>query len=97
MRSSVAFALFFIFSKTTEGGRCILSNTDLGVVQRDDSLGVVGVLGVSGSGRFKMLKPRFREPTRSCQEAFFMEGVGEGGMGNAAELTYLKNSKSNEF
>lgn len=60
----------------------MLSNADLGVVERDDSLGVVG-FGVSGNGRFIkfMPPPALRVAERSGQKSIFFvddDGVGEG-------------------
>lgn len=83
----MALALLLIFSSVTDGGRCMLSKTDLGVTERDDVCSLFGVLGVSGNGRFIKFSPFLSELTRSCQEVLFNEGVGEGGIGSVFVLT----------
>jgi len=88
MRSSVALALLLIFSSCTDGGRWMVSNTDLGVPDLEDP--PPSLRGGSGSGRLFIwlaelvaiggtggVAPPPSDPRQPPSD--LCEGVGEGG------------------
>lgn len=82
MRSSVALAFVLILSSCTEGGRCIVSNTDFGVPEREEPPPSLGAgRGGSGNGRLFIKAPDAGAGTEGPRQApmDLCEGVGEGG------------------
>lgn len=82
MRSRVALAFVLILSSCTEGGRCIVSNTDFGVPEREEPPPSLGAgRGGSGRGRLFIEAPDAGAGTVGPRQALMdlCEGVGEGG------------------